>query len=203
MRRLRTLIGTWTSGARPLRRQVHYCCFVRRCVGPPDMTRLKGHGQNCPLKLAVRDSDGGRQMREKMIELYTAAAPNGWKATIALEELGLDYELHPVDLAAGEQRQESFLRLNPNGRIPVIVDRDGPVRAPWSAGRSRGSWPPGRCRPVDGPTSGGPATHRIHWRILEANGTSPVPAGWPGSPSRIRRALRCRGLLVRKPGRGF
>jgi hypothetical protein len=50
--------------------------------------------QNCPLKLAVRDSDGGRQMREKMIELYTAAAPNGWKATIALEELGLDYELH-------------------------------------------------------------------------------------------------------------
>jgi len=92
------------------------------------MTRLKGHGQNCPLKLAVRDSDGGRQMREKMIELYTAAAPNGWKATIALEELGLDYELHPVDLAAGEQRQESFLRLNPNGRIPVIVDHDGPVR---------------------------------------------------------------------------
>src|SRR6185437_13940973 len=63
-----------------------------------------------------------------MIELYTAATPNGWKATIALEELGLDYELHPVDLAAGEQRQESFLRLNPNGRIPVIVDYDSPVR---------------------------------------------------------------------------
>jgi GST-like protein len=63
-----------------------------------------------------------------MIELYTAATPNGWKATITLEELGLHYELHPVDLAAGEQRQESFLRLNPNGRIPVIVDHDGPVR---------------------------------------------------------------------------
>jgi GSH-dependent disulfide-bond oxidoreductase len=62
-----------------------------------------------------------------VIELYTAATPNGWKATIALEELGIDYELHPVDLAAGEQRQESFLRLNPNGRIPVIVDRGGPV----------------------------------------------------------------------------
>ena len=63
-----------------------------------------------------------------MIELYTAATPNGWKATIALEELGIDYEVHPIDLAAGEQRQESFLRLNPNGRIPVIVDRDGAAR---------------------------------------------------------------------------
>jgi GSH-dependent disulfide-bond oxidoreductase len=63
-----------------------------------------------------------------VIELYTAATPNGWKVTIALEELGIGYELHPVDLAAGEQRQESFLRLNPNGRIPVTVDRDGAVR---------------------------------------------------------------------------
>jgi GSH-dependent disulfide-bond oxidoreductase len=63
-----------------------------------------------------------------MIELYTAATPNGWKATIALEELGLDYKVYPVDLAAGEQRQESFLRLNPNGRIPVIVHQDGSTR---------------------------------------------------------------------------
>lgn len=69
------------------------------------------------------------EIREsEVIELYTAATPNGWKVTIALEELGIGYELHPVDLAAGEQRQESFLRLNPNGRIPVIVDRDGAVR---------------------------------------------------------------------------
>jgi GSH-dependent disulfide-bond oxidoreductase len=50
------------------------------------------------------------------------------RVTIALEELGIGYELHPVDLTTGEQRQESFLRLNPNGRIPVIVDRDGAVR---------------------------------------------------------------------------
>jgi GST-like protein len=60
-----------------------------------------------------------------MIELYTSATPNGWKATIALEELELPYEVRPVDLTAGEQRQESFLRLNPNGRIPVIVDNNG------------------------------------------------------------------------------
>ena len=59
-----------------------------------------------------------------MIELYTAATPNGWKATITLEELELPYELHAVDLTAGEQNTDAFRALNPNGRIPVIVDRD-------------------------------------------------------------------------------
>lgn len=59
-----------------------------------------------------------------MIDLYTAATPNGWKATITLEELGLPYTLHAVDLSAGEQHTPAFLALNPNGRIPVIVDRD-------------------------------------------------------------------------------
>lgn len=63
-----------------------------------------------------------------MITLYTSATPNGWKATIALEELQLDYKVHPIDLTAGEQREASFLRLNPNGRIPVIVDDDGSAR---------------------------------------------------------------------------
>ena len=59
-----------------------------------------------------------------MIDLYTSATPNGWKITIALEELGLPYELHPVDLVKGDQHKADFLALNPNGRIPVIVDRD-------------------------------------------------------------------------------
>lgn len=58
-----------------------------------------------------------------MIDLYTAATPNGWKASILLEELGIDYNVHPVDLMGGEQKQPKFLALNPNGRIPVIVDR--------------------------------------------------------------------------------
>lgn len=57
-----------------------------------------------------------------MIELYTAATPNGWKASVALEELGLDYELHHVKLREREQKRPEFLKLNPNGRIPVIVD---------------------------------------------------------------------------------
>ncbi len=59
-----------------------------------------------------------------MIDLYTAATPNGHKVSIALEELGLPYTVHVVDLAALEQKRPEFLRLNPNGRIPVIVDRD-------------------------------------------------------------------------------
>lgn len=59
-----------------------------------------------------------------MIDLYTAATPNGHKASCTLEELELPYETHAIDLASGEQKQEWFLKLNPNGRIPVIVDRD-------------------------------------------------------------------------------
>ena len=59
-----------------------------------------------------------------MIDVYTSATPNGHKVTVALEELGADYRVIPVNLSAGEQKQPSFLAMNPNGRIPVIVDRD-------------------------------------------------------------------------------
>lgn len=55
-----------------------------------------------------------------MIELYSAATPNGLKVPIALEELGMDYQLIQVDLAKGEQKHPAFLKLNPNGRIPEI-----------------------------------------------------------------------------------
>ncbi len=58
-----------------------------------------------------------------MIDLYTAATPNGHKASCTLEELEIPYEIHAVDLSALEQKKPDFLRLNPNGRIPVIVDR--------------------------------------------------------------------------------
>ncbi len=59
-----------------------------------------------------------------MLTLYTARTPNGFKASIALEELGLRYEVYPVDLKANEQKHPAFLALNPNGRIPVLVDHD-------------------------------------------------------------------------------
>jgi GST-like protein len=58
-----------------------------------------------------------------MIDLYTAPTPNGWKVSIALEELGLAYTVHPVQLDKLEQKQPWFTALNPNGRIPAIVDR--------------------------------------------------------------------------------
>lgn len=59
-----------------------------------------------------------------MIDLYTSPTPNGWKAAMALEELELDYIVKYIDLAAGDQRTPDFLAMNPNGRIPVIVDHD-------------------------------------------------------------------------------
>ena len=59
-----------------------------------------------------------------MIQLYTAATPNGWKASVTLEELGLPYEVHAIDLGRGQQKEPRFLAINPNGRIPAIVDQD-------------------------------------------------------------------------------
>lgn len=59
-----------------------------------------------------------------MIELYTAATPNGFKASIALEELGLPYNVHHLNLGEMDQKKPEFLAINPNGRIPAIVDRD-------------------------------------------------------------------------------
>lgn len=59
-----------------------------------------------------------------MIHLYTDSSPNGFKATIALEELALPYRLHHVRIEAGEHRQPAFLALNPHGRIPVITDNE-------------------------------------------------------------------------------
>ena len=59
-----------------------------------------------------------------MYDLYTSATPNGWKVTIAMEEMGLPYNLHPVDLTKGEQQAPRFLSMNPNGRIPVLHDQE-------------------------------------------------------------------------------
>ena len=59
-----------------------------------------------------------------MIDLYTAPTPNGYKVSILLEELGLPYAVHVLSLSEGEQKQPWFLEINPNGRIPAIVDRD-------------------------------------------------------------------------------
>jgi glutathione S-transferase len=59
-----------------------------------------------------------------MIDLYTAATPNGWKVSIMLEELELPYRVTPIKLDALQQKEDWFLEINPNGRIPAIIDRE-------------------------------------------------------------------------------
>ena len=64
------------------------------------------------------------------IELHYWPTPNGWKVSIALHEMGLPYDLHLVNIREGEQKRPDFLRLSPNGRMPAILDPDGPDGAP-------------------------------------------------------------------------
>jgi GSH-dependent disulfide-bond oxidoreductase len=66
-----------------------------------------------------------------MIDLYTWTTPNGFKVSIALEELGLPYTVHPVHIGAGEQFKAEFLAFSPNNKIPAIVDHDGPSGRPF------------------------------------------------------------------------
>jgi GST-like protein len=66
------------------------------------------------------------------IQLYAFDTPNGRKISVALEEMGLPYEVHIVDITAGQQRDPAFLKLSPNGKIPAIVDPDGPDGQPIS-----------------------------------------------------------------------
>ncbi|KIT15843.1 glutathione S-transferase family protein [Jannaschia aquimarina] len=67
-----------------------------------------------------------------MIQLHYWPTPNGWKVSIALEEMGLPYEVRLVDIRKGDQKTAEFLRLSPNGRMPAIVDPDGPDGDPIS-----------------------------------------------------------------------
>jgi GST-like protein len=71
-----------------------------------------------------------------MIDLYAAGTSNGMRARIALEECGLAYRLHPIDIAKGEHKAAQFLALNPNGQIPVIVDNEGPGGQPVTVSQS-------------------------------------------------------------------
>jgi len=66
------------------------------------------------------------------IQLWYWPTPNGWKVSIALEEMGLAYEVRPVNIGTGEQFDPAFQALSPNGRMPAIVDPDGPGAIPLS-----------------------------------------------------------------------
>ncbi|HUH49092.1 MAG TPA: glutathione S-transferase N-terminal domain-containing protein, partial [Mycoplana sp.] len=65
-----------------------------------------------------------------IIQLYSLPTPNGVKISIALEELALPYEAHRVDFGANEQKSPEFESLNPNGRIPALIDPNGPDSKP-------------------------------------------------------------------------
>ena len=73
-----------------------------------------------PPSLPLRAADSVR----RMIDLYTWTTPNGYKISIMLEECGLEYAVHPVNLREGEQQLPAFRAVSPNGKIPAIVDRD-------------------------------------------------------------------------------
>ena len=75
-----------------------------------------------------------------MIDFYTWTTPNGRKVSLMLEECGLPYRVHKVDIGKGEQFRPEFLAINPNNRIPAIVDADGPEGKPlplFESGASR------------------------------------------------------------------
>ncbi|MFQ5697986.1 MAG: glutathione S-transferase family protein [Myxococcota bacterium] len=107
-----------------------------------------------------------------MIELYTSPTPNGWKVSIALEELGIPYEVRAIDLGAGEQKRPEFLAINPNGRIPAIVDRDAGDLAVFESGAiliylAENA---GRLLP-----SQGPARARVlSWLMFQMGGVGPM-----------------------------
>jgi GST-like protein len=74
---------------------------------------------------------GAREIR-MTIELYSWATPNGHKVHILLEELGLPYNVHPINIGAGDQFEPAFLKISPNNKMPAIVDPDGPDGKPIS-----------------------------------------------------------------------
>ena len=107
-----------------------------------------------------------------MIDLYTAPTPNGHKASVTLEELELPYEAHAVNLGKNEQKEEWFLALNPNGRIPVIVDRDAGDLAVFETGAIMIylAEKTGRLLPSSGPDR----ARAIEWLMFQMGGIGPM-----------------------------
>ena len=107
-----------------------------------------------------------------MIDLYTASTPNGWKASIMLEELGLPYEVKAIRLDQQEQKQDWFLKINPNGRIPAIVDREEDDFAVFESGAILLylAEKTGRLLPAD-PRGRSSA---IQWLMFQMSGVGPM-----------------------------
>jgi len=107
-----------------------------------------------------------------MIDLYTASTPNGWKASCTLEELGLPYEAHAVNLGEGEQKTPEFLAMNPNGRIPAIVDRDADNLRVFESGAIMIYLAEKAGKLL--PTSGKARTETLGWLMFQMGGVGPM-----------------------------
>ena len=107
-----------------------------------------------------------------MIDLYTAPTPTGWKASVTLEELEIPYETHSVNLTKGEQKEPAFLAINPNGRIPAIVDRDEGDLAVFESGAVMIHLAEKAGRLL--PTQRGPRARVLSWLMFQMGGVGPM-----------------------------
>ena len=110
-----------------------------------------------------------------MIDLYAAGTSNGLRARMALEECALPYTLHPISLEKGEHKTAQFLAMNPNGQIPVIIDREGPGGQPLTLSQSSAiliycAEKSGRFMPQEG------AARVAMWQALSSASTDVTPA---------------------------
>lgn len=107
-----------------------------------------------------------------MIDLYTAATPNGWKVSITLEELGLPYTVHTIDLSSGDQKKAPFTDINPNGRIPAIIDRGNDDFAVFESGAIQIylAEKSGRLLPTDEKGR----SRVIQWLMFQMGGVAPM-----------------------------
>jgi glutathione S-transferase len=108
----------------------------------------------------------------QMIDLYTSPTPNGWKASVTLEELELPYEATAIDLSKNVQKEEWFLALNPNGRIPVIVDRDCDNLAVFETGAIMIYLAEKTGRLL--PAAAAPRARVIEWLMFQMGGVGPM-----------------------------
>jgi GST-like protein len=110
-----------------------------------------------------------------MIQLYTWGTPNGKKVSIMLEEIGMAYEVHPVNIAEGEQFKPEYLAINPNNKIPSIIDTDGPGGKPFTLFESGAilmylAEKSGRLLPADMQ----PRYTVIQWLMFQMGGVGPM-----------------------------
>jgi GSH-dependent disulfide-bond oxidoreductase len=107
-----------------------------------------------------------------VIDLYTAPTPNGRKISIALEEMALPYRVIAVDLAAGAQKSPEFLAINPNGRIPAIVDRDAGDFPVFESGAIL-VWLAEKCGRFL-PAGSRPRSVAMQWLFFQVGGVGPM-----------------------------